>query len=239
MDHQFDAELRARAVSFALLARLLGPDTTALCDGAHVRALRTALSAAGHDDLAGRLDSVSTLDAADAAMLAGRWVRWFDLGRVPPYEGSNVASTAGGVTPRLADVAGFYRAFHHAVTAERPDHVVAQLEFIALALMAEAEAHEVEDREAVEVVSSAVRGFLRDHLGAWIAIWAARVGGIDELAPWSPVAEVAAAVVANECALRNVIPLHQAPVLPVDAGVADDAHGVLECADPADASMVS
>ena len=60
-------------------------------------------------------------------------MRWFDLGRVAPYEGSNVATTVGGITPRLADVAGFYRAFGLTVIGDRPDHVVAQLALAGIA----------------------------------------------------------------------------------------------------------
>ena len=134
-------------------------------------------------------------------------MRWFDLGRVAPYEGSNVVSTAAGVTPRLADVAGFYRAFKAAVVSDRPDHVVAEFEFLALTLFAEAEAAERGDTDRADIAADATRIFLRDHIAGWIDTWAARVGAIDELAPWFPYAAAAADLVRAEAADRNVIPL--------------------------------
>jgi nitrate reductase assembly molybdenum cofactor insertion protein NarJ len=221
--------LRARAVAYALLARLLGPDPAALADAETLAALRAALGTADEQRALGRLADATPVGADTVPALAGTWVRWFDLGRVAPYEGSNVASTAGGVTPRLADVAAFYRAFGTEVTGERPDHVVAQLEFLALALLLEAEARETGDDEHAQVTTAAVRSFVRDHAGVWIGAWAARVAEIEALAPWTPFAAAAADLVAAEAGHRGVIPLTDAAVLPADAGVPDDDEGLLAC----------
>ena len=120
------AVLRARSVAYAVVARLLGPDVTPLTDPEMISALRTALGAAGETAALGRLDGFVVEDLPGAQVLAGRWVRWFDLGRVAPYEASNLTASAGGDTARLADVAGFYRAFNMAVKGDRPDHVVAR-----------------------------------------------------------------------------------------------------------------
>jgi nitrate reductase assembly molybdenum cofactor insertion protein NarJ len=218
--------LRARGVAFAFLARLLGSDTSSLCDADTVAAARVALRAACAD-----VEVVPEAGPLDGAALAATWVRWFDLGRVAPYEGSNVASTAGGVTPRLADVAGFYRAFGFAVHGDRPDHVVAQLEFLAVALLAEADAIEAGDTGRAADAGAALRSFLRDHAGVWIDAWASRVGAIPDLAPWAPWALAAAVVVRAEAARRNVIPLRSAAVLAADAGVADDDEAIMACED--------
>lgn len=231
-------QLRARSVAFALVARILGPDTMWLTDPDTVGALRTVLDAADDRGALRRLESFDIGELPDHASLAGRWVRWFDLGRVAPYEGSNVASTAGGVTPRLADVAGFYRAFNAAVTRDRPDHVVAELEFLALTLLTEAEALERGDEDIAEVAARATRSFLRDHLGGWIEPWAARVGGIDELAPWFPFAAVAAELVRSEAAIRNVIPLRDPAVLPADAGIPTDDEAIMGCKDSVEGDLV-
>jgi TorA maturation chaperone TorD len=198
--------LVARGEEFARLARLLGEDTGPLAE-----------------HLAEHLGSPS------AEELARRWVRWFDLGRVPPYEGSNVPPSAGGVTPRLADIAGFYRAFGVTVPGNRPDHIVAELEFMALVLRAEAEAVSAGDTGRAAIAADAARAFLRDHLGTWIDAWAARVAEVEDLAPWADAAAAAAALVRAEAADRNVIPLRPAAVLPADAGIADDAEAGLEC----------
>ena len=161
-------------------------------------------------------------------------MRWFDLGRVAPYEGSNVPTIVGGITPRLADVAGFYRAFEVTVVGDRPDHVVAQLEFLALTLIAEARAGEQNDPQRAEIAAQATRSFLRDHIGTWIDAWAARVGAVDDLAPWAPYAACAAALVHTEAAIRNVIPLREDALLLADTGVADDDEAILSCGDGSD-----
>lgn len=221
--------LRAAAVASALLARVLGPDTEWLVDVETRDAIRVALAAAGADAALDRLDSGDALEVLDPAELAGRWVRWFDLGRVAPYEGSNVVATTGGVTPRLADVAGFYRALGLEVVDERPDHVVAQLEFLAMALMAEVEATEAGDDRSAEATSRLIRTFLRDHLGAWIDVWASRVAAVDELGAWVPAAAAAAELVRAEAHRRHVIPLREAAILPADAGLAEDEEAVMAC----------
>lgn len=226
--------LRSAAVAAVLLAQTLGPDTEVLLDAEARDGLEAALAGAGADAALSRLAAVGSSggaesDGPNAEELAGRWVRWFDLGRVAPYEGSNVASTAAGVTPRLADIAGFYRALGLRVVDERPDHVVAQLEFLAMALMAEAEAIEAGDDDAAGRTSRLIRMFLRDHLGGWIDVWASRVAAVDELQPWVPAAAAAAELVRAEANRRNVIPLRDAAVLPADAGVADADEAMLAC----------
>ena len=231
-------KLRARSVAFVLVARILGPDTVWLTDPDTVDALRKALDAADDRDALRRLESFDISELPDPASLAGRWVRWFDLGRVAPYEGSNVASTAGGVTPRLADVAGFYRAFNAAVASDRPDHVVAELEFLALTLLAEAEALERGDDELADIAAHATRTFLRDHLGGWIEAWAARVGAIEELTPWFPFAAVAAELVRSEAAIRNVIPVRDPAALPADAGIPTDDEAIMDCEDGVEGDFV-
>lgn len=227
------ALLRSRGAAFALLARLLGPDTSALGDRQTVSALRDALDPARDRSALARLAGLDHVPAAPPSELAGRWVRWFDLGRVAPYEGSNVAESAGGVTPRLADVAGFYRAFGMAVSGDRPDHVVAELEFLALVLVVEADAIEQRDAVRAETAAGAARAFLRDHLGTWIDIWAARVGEVPDLAPWFPIAAAAAELVRAEAAERNVIPVRPGAVLSADAGLASPEEAVLACGDAA------
>lgn len=224
-------DLRARAVALTLTAQCLGPEPSVLLDADYRGALRTALDEAGLDRALGELAAWESPELPDATELAGRWVRWFDLGRVAPYEGSNVVATAGGITPRLADVSGFYRSFGMAVTGDRPDHVVAELEFLALALLNEAEALEAGDDDRAAVVSGAVRSFVRDHIGTWLDAWAARVAEIPELAPWQPVAAVAARLVAEEAARRNVIPARSNAVLPANAGIAGEDEPELLCGD--------
>ncbi len=197
---------------------MLGPDVRALVDDATLDALRTVLVDAG-DHAAHRRLATATGDPVDVDALAGTWVRWFDSGRVAAYEGSNVPANAAGVTPRLADIAGFYSAFGFAVHDDRPDHIVAELEFMSLLLIAEADARSSDRADQAEIAADAARVFLRDHLGTWVTAWAARVGEIDQLAPWFPVAAATAELIGCECRDRHVIPLRPNPVLPSDQGV--------------------
>jgi TorA maturation chaperone TorD len=224
--------LRHRAAAFTLLARLLGEDVSTLVDGDTVDALRQALHDAGDVDALDRLadlESILPTDPTDTVALAATWVRWFDLGRVAGYEGSNVPGTAGGVTPRLADIAGFYSAFGLAVSAERPDHIVAELEFMSFLLLSEAEACGDGESERAEIAAGAAQMFLRDHLGTWVTAWASRLGEVEELAPWFPVAAAAADLIAAECRTRNVIPTRLSPVLLADRGIASPDEATLSC----------
>jgi TorA maturation chaperone TorD len=224
--------LGPRSTAFALCARLLGPDGSAVADTELWTELRRAIQDAGDVRADSHLDEGPSDLEAD--VLAGRWVRWFDLGRVAPYEGSNVPATSAGVTPRLADIAGFYAAFGVRAHQNRPDHVVAELEFMAYLLAAEADARASRRPVAAETAADAARIFLRDHLGAWIGLWSSRVDEIDELAPWVPVAAAATELVRAECHDRRVIPLTHAPVLVGDAGIAGPDDAALECgSDPA------
>lgn len=102
-------ELLTRATAFALVARSLGRDPSPLRDPDHVAALGATVASMGNPALAALVERADPAGLPAIDVLAGRWVRWFDLGRVAPYEGSNVVLSAGGVTPRLADVAGYYR----------------------------------------------------------------------------------------------------------------------------------
>ena len=222
-------DLQSRAIAFALVARSLGRDPSALLDREHLAAIRTRLHelerSAATDRLADfDIGSLPTLDE-----LEGRWVRWFDIGRIAPYEGSNVVVTAGGITPRLADIAGFYRAFGMTVPGDRPDHVVAELEFLALALLHEADALAGDDVERLDVIGDVIRSFLRDHIGTWIDAWAARIADVPELDPWAPFAAIAADLVAREAQLRNVIPARTDAVLTNEIDVPDDTAPLLEC----------
>ena len=224
-----DRELVGRGVVFALLAQLLGEDTGKLADGETVQALRHVLQTLGEDRCLDALDRFSDDQLPDPETLAARWVRCFDLGQVSPYEGSNVPVTAGGTTPRLADVAGFYKAFGMSVSGDRPDHIVAELEFMSLVTLAQADAAARDDGDGIEICVGIARAFVRDHIGCWLDGWVARVGEIEALRPWWPVAATAALFVRSEAQLRNVVPLHGSTMLIVDNDIPDDDDAKFSC----------
>ena len=68
---------------------------------------------------------------------------------------------------KMADIAGFYRAFG-VDFSQRPDHIGAELEFMHLLTAKEAQASIGENRENVELCLDAQRKFLSSHLGRWI-----------------------------------------------------------------------
>lgn len=205
-----DAALRDRGLALALTASCLGRRVEPLLDDDHLTSLIDTVSrvdAIRFGDALVALDHWRGSARTDAATLTGRWVRWFDLGRLPPYEGSNVVLSAGGVTPRLAEVAGDHLVFGMHVHQNRPDHIVAELEFLAFTTMLEADARAVSDESRAGIAADAARSFVRDHIGTWIRAWSERVAAETELAPWHPVASLAADLVDHEARVRNVVPL--------------------------------
>ncbi len=93
-----------------------------------------------------------------------------ETGAVPAYETSYEASRGapGGMTFQMADIAGFYRAFGFEVSGERPDHLVPELEFLALLLVKEGYARMSGEVEGAELCAAARAKFMVEHLGAWL-----------------------------------------------------------------------
>ena len=200
----------------ALLARLLGRDPTWLIDGHSLDELREGLEALGETRALECLAGLEAPQPVDREMLERGWVRWFDQGRVPPYECSNTVVSAGGHTAPLADIAGFYKAFGMRAQGDRPDHVVAELEFASHVAVAEARARAEGRDEDASVTADAARSFLRDHLGRWLDAWAVRLAAIEPPVVWAPLALAAAAVVESEARRRNVVIIHSDRMFMVD-----------------------
>jgi hypothetical protein len=143
--------LRARAVG--LCAELLA----GRADAARVaRELSDALRELGAEPL--------DLDGIAAAS------RLTENGTVLAYETSYETGRGmpGGMTFQMADVAGFYRAFGFEVSGERPDHIVPELEFLALLLLKEAHARITGEADGAEVCATARSKFMAEHLGLWL-----------------------------------------------------------------------
>ncbi len=223
-------DLAARGVAFSLVARLLGSDPGPLVDGSTLDELDATLDLLGCEAARSHLARLADIPAREPQALERAWVRWFDQGRVAPYECSNRTTTVAGHTGPLADVAGFYRAMGMKVTGDRPDHVVAELEFASLVALAEAQARRDGEDERAEACAQLARTFVRDHLGVWIEAWALRVLAIEPALPWGPVAAAAASLVAAEAARRNVIPVQTPAAFPAaDFGLGEE--DALECGD--------
>jgi TorA maturation chaperone TorD len=96
-------------------------------------------------------------------------------GLCPPYELEYSNREVFQQTQALADIAGFYAAFgleSSGPLMERPDHVVAELEFLSLVAWHEARAA---DAEVAATIRNARREFLREHAAAWMPAFFARL----------------------------------------------------------------
>jgi len=219
--------LRHRGVLLGLLARLFGPEVAAGSGAATLGEAVAVAEALGDGPVVEALErAILLLGPLDASTLAGRAIHWFEHGRVAPYEYSNVGSSAGGHTSGLADVAGFYRAFGVRPVSDRPDHLVAELDFMALVLLMEADAVDAGRDDDAQACARSARTFLRDHLGRWVDTWAARIADAAPDEPWGALGVATARAVAAEARRRNVIPLRESPVFgPGDAPLVDDPVG--------------
>ncbi len=97
----------------------------------------------------------------------------------PPYEVQYCPQTFSVYrSQRMADIAGFYRAFGVAAgrdVPERVDHIACELEFLAWLVAKEryARSHEGEKwTERAEICRDAQCGFLTEHLAWWVPAFA-------------------------------------------------------------------
>lgn len=110
---------------------------------------------------------------------------------------------------RLADVAGFYRAFGLQVAAragERLDHISVEAEFLYLLLAKEAAAREAGNREGAEVCRDARRKFFEEHVGWWLPAFARLLGRTAPTAYYRQLAALAAGLSALERASLGLAP---------------------------------
>lgn len=120
------------------------------------------------------------LRQSDSAALTKDWFACFDASGgllVPPTETHYTTETpAHGMTRgyEMADVAAFYKAFGVQVRAEseRPDHVVAELDFLHVLALKLAVALSEGNEEGIEVCREARVRFMVDHVTRWIGMFA-------------------------------------------------------------------
>ena len=75
------------------------------------------------------------------------------------------------MTERLADVAGFYKAFGFEMAdgaGERPDFIGVELEFVRMLLLKQAYAQERGWTERAEITEKALSQFLESHITGWV-----------------------------------------------------------------------
>ena len=99
----------------------------------------------------------------------------------PLYETEYGRARALAKGNQLSDISGFYKAFgfdlsDQAETKEMADHLAVELEFYALLGMKEFHFREQGNVEAFDIVHSARRRFLEDHLGTYLGAVLKRPG---------------------------------------------------------------
>ncbi len=93
----------------------------------------------------------------------------------PPYETEFGSAHVFQQAQRLADIAGFYRAFGLEISdqaKERPDHIAVELEFMSFLTLKEAYALRHHGEEKALICRDAQRKFLDEHLGRWASPFA-------------------------------------------------------------------
>lgn len=188
------ARLLLKGKAYALCAGLLSPRSRGPTVGESVALLGETLDRLGYRDALASLNGAS-MEGAEAAVEA-EYLRMFVKGAVPPYEASyaGIAGAGGGAgaglsagagpgagagagsnVQQIADIAGFYRAFGFEARGDRPDHVAAQLEFLALLCVKEAHARLSQESDGAAVCLEARRAFLEQHVLSWLPAFQTRV----------------------------------------------------------------
>jgi TorA maturation chaperone TorD len=95
-----------------------------------------------------------------------------------------------GKGPLLADVAGFYRAFHFE-SQGTPDHISNELSFLGYLALKEAYAQHRGDSDQAQLCRDAAASFVRDHLG-WAPAFFTRLSELAGDGRWGAAACFAA-----------------------------------------------
>lgn len=131
----------------------------------------------------------------------------------PPNETAFIRRDKGSI---LADINGFYHAFGFnpsGETGEKSDHVVIELQFVALLLVMAAEAAARGNTEHESVTRAALRSFTQDHIGLWVDIFSNRLEEVTHLPAFEGVGVLLDSVWRRICDSNGIpIPDHELPV---------------------------
>ncbi len=119
------------------------------------------------------------LESTDPEGFRLEQTRLFSLGQGRPYEASYDAEIRR--LALIADVAGFYRAFGLEVTGDRPDFLVAELQFLSYLAVLEERARLSGEQEHREIAREARKGFLTGHAGRWLPAFAAHLASTSRM----------------------------------------------------------
>jgi len=197
--------LRRASVACGLARALAAPD----------QATHAAVLALQQGAVLPEGDSLSAVVAAwrgvPLELLADEHTRLFGPAtQCPPWETAwGDARRLAGRTTEMADVAGMYRAFGLKLSDklhERPDHIVAELEFIGALLMQLGWALADGKSDNAAVTRDALALFLDQHAGRWVKAFAAAVESQGASPAYAAAAKGAAAFIEGECARTGALP---------------------------------
>ena len=186
--HTQDVSLLARADLVLLLADALRPPAEAQRRllGVQSDDLLSLIAAAGFatsDELLRALrQMLDTARQTPAEGWSDEYHRLFEGAMVcPANETAFIRRDKGAI---IGDLAGYYRAFGWQPTAhggEKADHLITELEFLAMLLAMAAAAPIDQASGAADITASAIHSFVADHLGDWIEAVCERLANLTAL----------------------------------------------------------
>lgn len=197
-----------RVAMYKLLALGFAPPTPA--GVARMAELIAGLEQHDHWGAAPLLAELGTLlDSWAAGDMQGDFHRLLGpAGPCRPHE-TAYSSSPFAQTRELADIAGFYKAFHLEFGEGQPhlpDFAGTQLEFMAMAAGKEAYARLEGWAEDADVCLGGQRSFMNDHLGRWLPVFCRSVIEKDHDGFYAALAALAAHFVAADTAWLGVVP---------------------------------
>lgn len=200
--------LAARSAVYSLLAHAF-----AYPDAERVETIRALAAEVAEAGLASPVTGLAARAAgASANELEPEHIRLWTLSSspdCPTFETAYFPGDAIQQTTRMADIAGFYRAFGVDATSGgvRPDDLPVELEFMSFLCQKEAYAAEHLGAPRVKQAARAQRMFLGEHLGRWAAAFGRRIAGKAIHGSFYQVAGLALAEwISDECARLGVRP---------------------------------
>jgi len=196
-----------RGLAYGLLARCL-----AYPDEDHVLALHEAATAAAPVLHASILSPLVTMAAGvQREEIEPEYTGLFSLSAspdCPSFETAFFSADPVQQTMRMADVAGFYRAFGVDVggTRLRPDEISVELEFMSYLCKKQVYAEEHLGAPRVRQAVRAQRLFLQDHLGQWAGALGQRMLLRAEGEFYRETGRALTAWIAEDCAATGATP---------------------------------
>ena len=126
--------------------------------------------------------TLAELEAVDLDKRADAYTILFDGAIACPSDESMYVRRDKGAI--LADICGFHRAFGFKPVAhdhEKPDHIVAEIQFVAVLLAMFSQAIDRGDEPAAQVTQQALVDFTRDHISEWLPLFCDRLEQVANL----------------------------------------------------------